>query len=70
VEPHEQFARNLRKLRLERGLSQEGLGDLCALHRTEVSLLERAAREPRLSTMVKISRGLQVPLSELLHGIK
>lgn len=31
---------------------------------------ERAAREPRLSTMVKLARALRVELSELLAGIR
>lgn len=54
--PHKYFAKNLRRLRLKAELSQEALGELCGLHRTEISLLERAAREPRLSTMVKLAR--------------
>lgn len=68
--PHERFAQNLRRLRLKSGLSQEALGDACGLHRTEISLLERAAREPRLSTMVKIARALRVELTELLAGVR
>jgi len=39
------------------------------LHRTEISLLERAQREPRLSTIVRLARGLEVRPSELLNGI-
>lgn len=68
--PHERFAQNLRRLRLKAELSQEALGDLCGLHRTEISLLERAAREPRLGTMVKLARALKVELAELLVGVR
>jgi transcriptional regulator with XRE-family HTH domain len=55
-----QFAENLRHHRIEAGLSQEALADLCDLHRTEISLLERCKRSPRLETIVILSRGLQL----------
>lgn len=69
VEPHDFFARNMRTERERLGISQEALGDLCGLHRTEIGLLERAGREPRLSTIVKVARGLDVPPARLLAGI-
>jgi len=69
VEAHERFAQNLREHRRRVGLSQEALGDACDLHRTEISLLERAGREPRLSTIVRLARALGVAPGELLAGI-
>lgn len=70
VEPRQQFARNLRAQRTRLGLSQEALGDVCDLHRTEISLLERAGRDPRLSTIVRIARALKIPPAELLEGVR
>lgn len=70
MEPHEQFALNLRARRNSAGLSQEALGHVCDLHPTEISRLERAVREPRLSTIVKLARALGVPPSELLERIR
>jgi transcriptional regulator with XRE-family HTH domain len=70
VEPHEIFARNLLAQRQKKKLSQEQLGDRAGIHRTEVSLLERGAREPRLSTIVKLARALAVRPAELLRGIR
>ncbi len=65
-----QFASNLRRHRDQAGLSQEALADLCDLHRTEISLLERCKRSPRLETIVILSRGLQLTSpTELLDGI-
>jgi transcriptional regulator with XRE-family HTH domain len=65
-----QFAVNLRHHRDQAGLSQEALADLCDLHRTEISLLERCKRSPRLETIVILSRGLQLTSpTELLEGI-
>jgi transcriptional regulator with XRE-family HTH domain len=66
----EQFATNLRQHRLAAGLSQESLASLCDLHRTEISLLERCKRSPRLETIVILSRGLDLHSpSQLLDGI-
>jgi transcriptional regulator with XRE-family HTH domain len=67
----EQFAANLRKARGEAGLSQEALADKCNLHRTEISLLERCKRSPRLETIVILARGLGLSSpGELLAGIR
>jgi transcriptional regulator with XRE-family HTH domain len=66
----EQFAANLRRHRTRVGLSQEALADVCDLHRTEISLLERCKRSPRLETIVILSRGLGLASpAELLDGI-
>jgi transcriptional regulator with XRE-family HTH domain len=72
MEPvREQFAANLRRHRTRVGLSQEALADLCDLHRTEISLLERCKRSPRLETIVILSRGLELSSpSDLLEGIR
>lgn len=71
VDPvREQFAANLRRHRTRVGLSQEALADVCNLHRTEISLLERCKRSPRLETIVILSRGLELSSpAELLEGI-
>lgn len=68
-EPHEIFGHNLRAARVRLGMSQEDLGHASDLHPTEVSRLERAMREPRLSTIVKLARALGLPPSRLLDGI-
>jgi transcriptional regulator with XRE-family HTH domain len=66
VNPQERFAVNLRRARIELGLSQEELGFRCDLHRTEVSLLERAGREPRLGTILKLASALKTTPDALL----
>ena len=66
----EQFAVNLRLRREKVGLSQEALAEICDLHRTEISLLERCKRSPRLETIVILARGLKLAsAAELLEGI-
>lgn len=69
LEPHERFAHNLRTRRLSLGLSQEAVGNAANLHPTEVSRLERAVREPRLSTIVRLARALKVSAADLLDGV-
>jgi transcriptional regulator with XRE-family HTH domain len=66
-----QFAANLRRHRDRAGLSQEALAEACNLHRTEISLLERCKRSPRLETIVILARGLDLrSAGELLEGIR
>lgn len=69
AQPHAIFGRNVKRERRRAGLSQEALGHACDLHPTEISRLERAAREPRLSTIVKLARALRIPPARLLDGI-
>jgi transcriptional regulator with XRE-family HTH domain len=70
MEPRDRFAVNLRKARQKREISQEELGFLCELHRTEISLLERGGREPRLGTLIKLASALEVTPEELCDGIR
>jgi len=65
----ERFAANLRQARTKAGISQEELGNRCDLHRTEISLLERAGREPRLATLVKLAGSLETTPAELCAGL-
>jgi transcriptional regulator with XRE-family HTH domain len=69
LRPQDRFSENLRRARTKAGLSQEELGRLCDLHRTEISLLERAGREPRLGTITKLASAIGVAPATLLAGI-
>jgi transcriptional regulator with XRE-family HTH domain len=64
-----QFAGTVRAYRTRAGLSQEELAGATGLHRTEISLLERGLREPRLMTVVRLGRAFGCPPSELLEDI-
>ena len=70
MEPRDRFAVNLRKARQSKQISQEELGFRCELHRTEISLLERGGREPRLGTIVKLCGALDTTPEELCDGIR
>jgi transcriptional regulator with XRE-family HTH domain len=65
----DRFGKNLRRCRRVADLSQEQLGLLAGLHRTEIGLLERGARVPRIDTLVKLASALDVQPSDLVAGI-
>jgi transcriptional regulator with XRE-family HTH domain len=66
--PQERFAHNLRRRRIAVGISQEELGERTELHRTEISLLERAGREPRFATLLKLAGALATTPDALCEG--
>jgi transcriptional regulator with XRE-family HTH domain len=63
------FGENLRRARRRAGISQEELGMRSSLHRTEIGLLERGARVPRIDTLIKVASALSVQPGSLLEGI-
>ena len=63
------FGRNLFRCRRRAAMSQEELGKLASLHRTEIGLLERGGRIPRIDTLMKLADSLAVSPMELLEGI-
>ncbi len=69
MDKRDRFAANLRRAREVAGISQEELADRCELHRTEVSLLERGGREPRLGTLIKLATALGTSAEALCEGI-
>jgi transcriptional regulator with XRE-family HTH domain len=64
------FGESLRFHRRRAGMSQEGLGERADLHRTEIGLLERGARVPRIDTVIKLASTLSIRPGELLDGIE
>ena len=64
------LAERLRTLREQKKWSQEEFADRCGLHRTAVGFLERAERIPRLDTLMTLSQGFNITVSELLQGLE
>lgn len=69
MDKRDRFAVNLRRAREAAGVSQEELAERCEIHRTEVSLLERGGREPRLGMLVKLATALGTTPEALCAGI-
>jgi len=66
----EKLGGNVRRLRLERGLSQEALADLARISQSQVSTLEIGEHEPGVLAVLRIARALHVEPQELLRGIR
>jgi len=65
--PRLTLARNLRRLRAVRGISQEELADLAGLHRTYVGSVERSERNISIDNLAKLASALGISLSGLLE---
>ncbi|HXS46456.1 MAG TPA: helix-turn-helix transcriptional regulator [Solirubrobacterales bacterium] len=61
--------KNLLRSRERANLSQEELALRASLHRTEIGLLERGERLPRVDTLVKLAGALGVSPCVLLEGV-
>lgn len=59
------FGKAIRKLRIERGISQEDFAELCELHRTYISDIELGKRNVSLENIARIANALDMPISEL-----
>ena len=60
------LARNMRRLRAERGLTQEALAHECGINRTYLSGVERSERNISIDNIARIARGLRVKAHILL----
>jgi transcriptional regulator with XRE-family HTH domain len=69
LDPLSIFAANLRRLREERGLSQEQLGEAANVHMTHVSKIERGQCEPGVRTVCKLASALRVSAGVLFQTI-
>lgn len=69
VEPKVAVGRNIKAQRKRGDLTQEELGHRAGMHPVEVGRAERGVRDMRVSTVVKLARGLGVPPMELLRNL-
>lgn len=72
VKPHQcalvnVFAENVRRIRLELGLSQEALAEAAGVHRTYVGMLERGEKNVTIYNIERISIALGVQPAVLLE---
>ena len=65
-----QFGENVRRAREAKGMSQESLASEAGLHRTHISLIERAGRVIRLNTLEELCRALEAQPEDLLPRVQ
>lgn len=63
------FGEKVRKVRKERGLSQEELAFNANLHRTYIGMIERGEKNITLTNIQKIANALNVSINDLLDEI-
>lgn len=61
-----QFGKRLKKLRLEKGLTQEQFSKKCGLHKNYIGMIERGERNPSLIKVEIIANALEMSISDLI----
>ncbi len=67
VDIRKRLGSNVKRLRLEKGWSQEDFADRADIHRTYVSDIERAGRNPTITIVEKLAKALKVTASVLIE---
>lgn len=62
--------KTIRRLRKQKGMSQELLSGLAGIARSHLSMIENAKKSPNLETMCKIALALDTLPSELIQEIE
>ncbi len=65
-----QFGKEVRRLRLERRLSQEALAEMAGLDRTFISMVERGVRRPTLDSAKRMVDAMGLSLGEVIGSIE
>jgi len=65
-----QFGDQVKKLRLQKGLSQEALALEADLDRTYIPSIEKGERNVSLEVIEKLAKAFNIKISELFKGIE
>ncbi len=60
-------ARNIRRIRRERGLSQEELASLVSINRNYVGMIERQENSPTVAMVERIAKALRIEPARLFE---
>jgi len=63
----ERFVMRLKKLRAERGMTQEALAEKAGISRSYIARLELGQQDPTLGTLEKLAKALKVPVAKFLE---
>ena len=62
----QEFGQKIKKLRLDKNISQEKLSFLTGFHRTYIGMIERGERNISLTNMAVFAKVFELNLSELI----
>lgn len=60
---------NIKKMRIQKGMSQEELAHECGFYRTYINLIETARRTPSSYSLYKLAKGLKTKVDDLYPSI-
>lgn len=60
------FGKHLREIRSQLGLNQDDVAAACGIDPTSISRLERGETNATLTTLFRLSKGLKIPLPDLM----
>jgi len=61
------IGKNIKKIREQRGMTQQQIADLIAMHRSNYSKVESGQREPSIDALNKIAKHFGITLDELVN---
>lgn len=64
------IGRTIRKLRQDRGLSQDVLSGLAGIARTHLTMIEQGTKKPNFETLWRLALALDMRPSELVRKIE
>ena len=62
-----QLGNRIRKIRLEKKLTQAELAERCSCNRNSISMLERGERNPSLEIAIRLAHYLKVPVEDIFQ---
>ncbi|HEX2161912.1 MAG TPA: helix-turn-helix transcriptional regulator [Thermoleophilaceae bacterium] len=69
ADPLLKFAANVRRLRTEKGLTQDALAQGASMDPAEVRRIESGRRDPGVRVLSRVAAGLGVKPADLLDGV-
>jgi transcriptional regulator with XRE-family HTH domain len=70
ADPLPKFAANVRRIRAEKGLTQDELAQGASMDPAEIRRIESGRRDPGVRVLTRVAAGLGVEPGELLAGIR
>lgn len=68
--PRAILGKNINRLRMQRGLTQDALAELAEIDRRHVQRMEAGTANPGIDVIVRVRRALRASWDELLEGLE